>query len=66
MVRLSYRSASTPPHSENSSDGPNCRASTMPTAVPELSESSRTSQSWATRCIQVPVSETTWPLAYSR
>ena len=63
MRRLSYRSASTPPNSENSSVGPNCRASTKPIAVPELPDSSRISQSWATRCIQVPVSEITWPPA---
>ena len=44
------------------SDGPNCSAVTMPSAVPELVSSS-TSQSWATRCIQVPVSETSWPQA---
>ena len=38
----------------------------MPMAVPELSDSWRTSQSWATRCIQVPVFDTTPPAAYSR
>jgi len=38
---------------------------TMPSAVPEL-VSSRTSQSCATRCIQVPVSETSCPDAYRR
>jgi hypothetical protein len=38
----------------------------MPTAVPELSVSTvRTSQSCATRCIQVPVLETIAPLAHS-
>ena len=39
----------------------------MPTAAPELSVSTvRTSQSWATRCIQVPVFETIAPVAQSR
>ena len=33
----------------------------MPSAVPSLAASSTTSQSWATRCIQVPVLETTPP-----
>jgi hypothetical protein len=28
--------------------------------------SSSTSQSWATRCIQLPVFETTWPAAKRR
>ena len=42
--RLSPRSASTPPHMPNSSDGPNCSAVTIPSAVPEL-VSWRTSQS---------------------
>ena len=55
--RLLPRSASMPPHRPSTSDGPNCSAVTMPSAVPELVSSS-TSQSCATRCIQVPVSET--------
>ncbi len=37
----------------------------MPTAEAEP-VSERTSQSWAMRCIQVPVLETTWPVAKSR
>ena len=37
----------------------------MPTASGEL-VSCRTSQSWAMRCIQVPVFETTWPAKNSR
>ena len=48
------------PTGPSTSDGPNCSAVTMPSAVPEF-VSSRTSQSCATRCIQVPVSETSWP-----
>ena len=35
----------------------------MPNAIAELWESSSTSQSWAIVCIQVPVSDTTCPLA---
>ena len=46
--------------------GRNCSPVAMPSAVPLPWVSSRTSQSWATRCIQVPVLETTWPLANSR
>ncbi len=38
----------------------------MPSAVPLLFVSWRTSQSCATRCIHVPVLETTPPAAYSR
>jgi hypothetical protein len=38
----------------------------MPSAVPLPWVNSRTSQSWATRCIQVPLLETTWPIAKSR
>jgi hypothetical protein len=33
----------------------------MPSATPSLSESCRTSQSWAIRCIQVPMFDTTPP-----
>ena len=46
--------------------GRNCRPVVMPSAVPLLWVSSSTSQSWATRCIQLPVLETTWPVANSR
>ena len=35
----------------------------MPSAVPLPSVSRRTSQSWATRCIQVPVFDTRLPSA---
>ena len=42
----------------------------MPSAVLALAAlpvwSWRTSQSWATRCIQVPVFDTTPPMAYRR
>ena len=39
----------------------NWSAVAMPTATPELPDSSSTSQSWATRCIQVPTLETSAP-----
>jgi hypothetical protein len=55
--RLSYVSASFPPIMVNSATGANCNAVTVPRAVPESFDSSRTSQSSATNCIQVPVSE---------
>ena len=38
----------------------------MPSAVPLPWVRLSTSQSWAIRCIQVPVLETTWPVANSR
>jgi hypothetical protein len=38
----------------------------MPSAEPLPPVSCRTSQSWATRCIQVPVLLTTLPTAYLR
>ncbi len=41
--------------------GRNCRPVVMPNASPEPPESSSTSQSWATRCIQVPMLETNEP-----
>ena len=36
---MSYRSASTPPHTDKNSVGPNCKAMTMPTASALPSES---------------------------
>ena len=66
MRRLGYRSAIAPPHRLNSSRGRNCRPVAMPRAVPLPWVSSSTSQSCATRCIQVPLLETTWPAANSR
>ena len=49
----SNRSTSTPPHTPKSSIGRNWRAVAVPIAT-GLPVSSSTSQSWATRCIQVP------------
>ena len=62
MSRLSKRSAITPPYADSTSIGRNCRAVVIPTATPEPPDSSRTNQSWATRCIQVPMLETNEPL----
>ena len=59
-LRLSKRSASAPPIAPNRRIPENCRAVARPTATPEP-VSSRTSQSSATICIQLPASETTWP-----
>ena len=41
--------------------GRNCRPVVMPTASAEPPDSSSTSQSWATRCIQVPMLDTKEP-----
>ena len=57
MRRLSKRSAISPPYALSSSIGRNCRPVVMPMATPDPPESSSTSQSWATRCIQVPMLE---------
>jgi len=64
--RLEKRSATRPAYAENSRIGRNCRPVAMPSAT-ALSAAPcvrvRTSQSCATRCIQVPVLETTPPAA---
>ena len=57
------RSATAPAYGESSRIGRNCSPVVMPRAVPLLSLSSSTSQSWATRCIQVPMFETKPPVA---
>jgi len=64
-LRLGYRSAIAPPYMPNSRVGMNCSAVVIPTSV-ALPVSVNTSQSWAIRCTQPPVLETTWPLAKSR
>jgi hypothetical protein len=58
--RFGQRSASTPPQAANSSIGRNCRAEVTPTATP-LPVSWRISHISATICIQLPLSETSWP-----
>ena len=63
--RLEKRSAITPAIGENSRIGRNCRPVVRPRA-PALPVRARTSQSWATRCIQVPVFDTSDPAANSR
>ena len=55
-MRLSYRSASRPEKRVSSSTGVNCSAVTTPSAVAELSDRSRTSQSWAMNIIHTPIS----------
>ena len=64
-LRLSTRSATTPPYGANSRTGSVCSATTRPSSVLEW-VSTRTSQDWAVICIQVPASEIDWPVKYSR
>ena len=59
-VRLSKRSASSPPQAPNSSTGRNWSPAVMPTAAP-LPVSCTISHISATICIQLPETETTWP-----
>ncbi len=65
IFRLANRSAIIPPHGPSRSDGMNCSATVMPTAVTEP-ESCSTSQSWAIRCIQRATTATKWPMAKMR
>ena len=65
VLRLSNRSAIRPPHSPNSSRGRNCRATVTPSATP-LPVRLSTSHPWATVCMPVPVSDTSWPAKNSR
>ncbi len=58
--RLSSRSAISPPQMPNTSTGANCSAVVMPTGRARLVSRS-TSQSWASCCIQVPLTDTSWP-----
>ena len=60
-LRRGLRSASVPPHSEKSRYGRNCSPVVMPRATPEEPDRSSTSQSCATRCIQVPAFDRTCP-----
>jgi len=64
MRRLGKRSAIIPPIGANSTSGANCNPVTIPSATDECGVSSvRTSQSWATLPIQVPVLEMRAPAA---
>ena len=60
MRRLGKRSASRPPNAPSTRIGANWRQAVMPTARP-LPVSLSTSQVSATICIQLPLSDTTWP-----
>ena len=64
-LRLSTRSATTPPYGPSSSTGNVCSATTTPILVPEPVSTS-TSQDCATVCIQVPTREMAWPRKYLR
>ncbi len=63
--RLSVRSATSPPYGPTSRIGRVCAAKVRPTHVADP-VISRTSQAWATICIQVPTSEIDCPAKYSR
>ena len=66
-LRLFIRSASTPAKGPRKRMGRNCRPVVIPAAAPSWSVSTvSTSQSWATRCIQVPMFETRAPAVQSR
>ena len=54
--RFGSASAATPANSPRTMTGMNCAAATMPSQIGSW-VSSRTSQAWATCCIQVPTSE---------
>src|SRR2546425_365683 len=58
--RLRTRSLMAPPTKENRSIGANCSVPIIPSLNGELVSSS-TSHDWPTLCIQVPISETSWP-----
>ena len=66
MTRLENRSAMTPAYGDSTSTGRNCRPVVMPSWVPPVPGRLSTSQSCATRCIHVPVLDTTLPARYSR
>ncbi len=63
--RLGKRSATNPAYGLSRSMGRNCRPVVTPSRVPDPVSTS-TSQSWAIRIIQVPVLDTSEPVAYSR
>ena len=66
VSRLGRRSARTPPYSASSITGRNCSVVTKPSANGDPSVIRSTSQAWAVVCIQVPVSEITWPIQNKR
>ena len=64
LLQLTNLGMALPAAGVSSRNGRNWRPVVMPSAVaPEPTASWRTSQSWATRCIQVPVLDTTPPVA---
>ena len=63
--RLSIRSAITPPSGPNKNMGRNRTAVVSPSWVP-LWVRPRTRKDWATVCIHVPATETSWPKKKSR
>ena len=65
VLRLSKRSARTPAGSEKTVNGAKRRNASRPTATGEC-VSRTTTQASAMFCIQVPLSEITWPAKYSR
>ena len=60
-LRFETRSASSPPHAPANSIGTNWSAAVRPTATLEF-VSFKTSHISATICIQLPLSETIWPM----
>ena len=63
--RLSIRSATTPAKSPKRVNGAKRQKASAPTAIGE-SVSSTTSQASEMFCIQVPLTEITWPMKKSR
>src|SRR5437870_2254427 len=63
--RRSQRSAKTPIQGPRKNVGRNASIAAMPNAVPEWL-SSQTTHDWAVCCIQMPMSEMTWPDRYIR
>ncbi len=63
--RLSTRSASTPAKRPKTVNGMKRQKASAPTAIGEC-VSSTTSQASATFCIQVPLTEISWPVKKSR
>ena len=62
---LRQRVGGDPANSPRTMTGMNCAAATTPSQIGSW-VSSRTSQAWATCCIQVPTSEIAWPEKNSR
>ena len=65
VCRLGSASAMRPPNSPSTSTGRNVSAVVSPRTNGSW-VSWRTSQAWATCCIQVPTSDTSWPPKNSR